>query len=60
VWKCFFAQLSKEEVRLNNRPRFLIRLDEEFAVVYDPQPKRTILELTPDAQRVLTREIESQ
>ena len=37
VWKYFFAQLPRERVLLDGRPRFLIRLDEEFALVYDPQ-----------------------
>jgi hypothetical protein len=39
VWKYFFAQLHRERVLLDGRTRFLIRLDEEFALVYDPQGK---------------------
>ena len=39
VWKYFFTQLPRERVLLNGRTRFLIRLDEEFALVYDPQGK---------------------
>jgi len=39
VWKYFFAQLPRERVLLDGRTRFLIRLDEEFALVYDPQGK---------------------
>ena len=39
VWKYFFAQFPKERVLLDGRTRFLIRLDEEFALVYDPQGK---------------------
>jgi len=39
VWKYFFAQLPRERVLLDGRTRFLIRLDEEFALVYDPQAK---------------------
>ena len=37
VWKYFFAQFPREKVLLDGRPRLLIRLDEEFALVYDPQ-----------------------
>ena len=37
VWKYFFAQFPRERVLVDGRPRFLIRLDEEFALVYDPQ-----------------------
>lgn len=36
VWKYFFLQCSREAVRLNGQPRFLVRLDGEFALVYDP------------------------
>ena len=39
VWKYFFAQFPRERVLLDGRTRFLIRLDEEFALVYDPQSK---------------------
>ena len=39
VWKYFFAQFPRERVLVDGRTRFLIRLDEEFAVVYDPQGK---------------------
>ena len=37
VWKYFFAQFPKQRVLVDGRTRFLIRLDEEFALVYDPQ-----------------------
>lgn len=37
VWKYFFAQLPRERALVDGRTRFLIRLDEEFALVYDPQ-----------------------
>ena len=37
VWKYFFAEFPRERVLLDGRPRFLVRLDEEFALVYDPQ-----------------------
>ena len=37
VWKYFFAQFPKQRVLVAGRTRFLIRLDEEFALVYDPQ-----------------------
>ncbi len=37
VWKCFFAQFPRQTVQLDGRTRFLVRLDEEFALVYDPQ-----------------------
>src|SRR5208283_5625632 len=40
VWKYFFAQIPRERVLLDGRTRFLIRLDEEFALVYDPQAKQ--------------------
>ena len=36
VWKYFFAQLPRKRVLLAGRTRFLVRLDEEFALVYDP------------------------
>lgn len=36
VWKYFFLQCSREAVRLNGRLRLLVRLDGEFALVYDP------------------------
>ena len=39
IWKYFFAQLPRERVLLDGRPRFLIRLDEEFALVYDRKEK---------------------
>ena len=39
IWKYFFAQLPRERVLLDGQTRFLIRLDEEFALVYDPQRK---------------------
>jgi hypothetical protein len=39
IWKYFFAQLPRERVLLDGRTRFLIRLDEEFALVYDPARK---------------------
>jgi hypothetical protein len=39
VWKYFFAQFPKQKVRLDGRTRFLVRLDEEFALVYDPPSK---------------------
>jgi hypothetical protein len=44
VWKDFFAQLPKEKALLDGRTRFLIRLDEEFALVYAPQPTTEMLE----------------
>ncbi len=53
VWKYCFAQLSKERVLVDGRTRFLVRLDEEFALVYDPQPRRAMLETIPDALRPL-------
>jgi len=36
VWKYFFEQLPRESVLLDGRMRFLIRLDEDFALIYDP------------------------
>jgi hypothetical protein len=43
VWKYFFAQLPKQRVLLDGRTRFVIRLDEEFALVYDPERKQRCL-----------------
>ena len=42
VWKYFFAQLRRERVLLDGRTRFLVRLDEEFALVYDPLAKEML------------------
>lgn len=36
VWKYFVPQCSREAVRLDGQLRFLVRLDGEFALVYDP------------------------
>ncbi len=36
VWKYFFTQLPRERVLVDGQSRFLIRLDEEFALVYHP------------------------
>lgn len=47
VWKYFFAQFPKERVLVDGRIRFLIRLDEEFALVYDPQGKATLPKTCP-------------
>lgn len=55
VLKCFFSQFPKERVCLDGRTRFLVRLDEEFALVYDPQSKRKTLERTPDAHVLLVK-----
>ena len=46
VWKYAFAQLPREKVRLDGRTRFLIRLDQEFALVYDPHATETWLKPT--------------
>jgi hypothetical protein len=48
VWKYFFAQLPRERVLVDGRHRFLIRLDEEFALVYDPQGQ-AILQTSSEA-----------
>ena len=53
VWKYFFAQLPRERVRLDGRPRFLIRLDEEFALVYDPQGKAVLPKSSPSLSKHL-------
>ena len=37
VWKYFFAQFPRERVLVDGQTRFLIRLDEEFALVYHAQ-----------------------
>jgi hypothetical protein len=47
VWKYFFAQFPRERVLLDGRTRFLIRVDEEFAVIYDPQGKAMLPESNP-------------
>jgi len=39
VWKYFFAQFPRQRVLLDGRTPFLVRLDEEFALVYDPPSK---------------------
>jgi len=54
VWKYFFAQLPREQVRLDGRTRFLIRLDEEFALVYDPHATETMLTPSPETHRLLS------
>ena len=53
VWKYFFAQFPRERVIVDGRTRFLVRLDEEFALVYDPQPWKAMPKPTPDALRLL-------
>ena len=40
VWKYFFEQFPRERVLVDGQTRFLIRLDEEFALVYHPQLKQ--------------------
>lgn len=57
VWKYFFTQLPREKARLDGRTRFLVRLDEEFALVYDPQPNGRMLEPTPETHRLLTENL---
>lgn len=37
IWKYFFAQFPREEIQLNGHTRYLVRVDEEYAFVYDPQ-----------------------
>ena len=39
VWKYFFSDFPRQRVLLDGRTRFLVRLDEEFALVYDPPSK---------------------
>jgi hypothetical protein len=39
VWKYFFSHFPRQRVLLDGRTRFLVRLDEEFALVYDPPSK---------------------
>ena len=39
VWKYFFAQFPKERVLVDGQTRSLVRLDEDFALVYHPQGK---------------------
>ncbi len=53
VWKYFFAQFPKERVLLDGRTRFLIRLDEEFALVYDPQGKVVLPKSYPSVSKHL-------
>ena len=40
VWKYFFAHFPREQIRLDGRTRFLVRLDDEFVLIYDPQGAR--------------------
>jgi hypothetical protein len=40
VWKYFFAHFPRQQVRLEGNTRFLLRLDDEFVLVYDPQVAR--------------------
>ena len=47
VWKYFFAQLPRERVLLDGRSRFLLRLDGEFALVYDPQGEPVVSTVEP-------------
>lgn len=47
VWKYFYAHFPRERVLLDGRTRFLIRLDEEFALVYDPQGKAMVPQSYP-------------
>jgi hypothetical protein len=53
VWKYFFAQFPSERVLLDGRTRFLIRLDEEFALVYDPQAKAMLPKSYPSESKHL-------
>ncbi len=52
VWKYFFSHFPRQRVLLDGRTRFLVRLDEEFALVYDSLNKADELAKTPS---VLTR-----
>jgi hypothetical protein len=39
IWKYFFFhQLHRELVRLEDQPRYAVRLDPEFVLIYHPQP----------------------
>ena len=51
VWKYFFAQLPRERVLLDGRTRFLIRLDEDFVLVYDPQRKAILSKSYPSESK---------
>lgn len=51
VWKYFFVQCPRERVLLDGRTRFLIRLDEEFALVYDPQGKAMLPKSYPSESK---------
>ena len=42
VLKYCFAQFPRRRVVLDGQIRFLIRLDEEFVLVYDPQGKEML------------------
>jgi len=53
VWKYFFAQFPKERGLVHGGKRFLVQLDEEFAPVYVPQPRKAMPKPTPDALRLL-------
>src|SRR6185369_9336245 len=51
VWKYFFAQFPRESVLLDGRTRFLIRWDEEFVLVYDPQGKAMLPKSYPSESK---------
>lgn len=51
VWKYFYAQFPRERVLLDGRTRFLIRLDEQFALVYDPQGKAMVPQSYPSESK---------
>ena len=51
VWKYFFAQFPRERVIVDGRTRFLVRLDEEFALVYDPQGKAMLPKSYPSESK---------
>ncbi len=62
VWKYFFAQFPRERVLLDGRTLFLVRLDGEFALVYDRQtqidkPEKTCVSMWVG---LLTNEISPQ
>jgi hypothetical protein len=38
----FFAHFPRQQVRLDGHTRFLLRLDDEFVLIYDPQADRPV------------------
>ncbi len=59
VWKYFFAQFHRERVLVDGHRRFLIRLDEEFALLYHPQGAAKLGGSENDLSARLTHELKT-